>query len=114
VIHANAILFVECRGRLVERCKTRPLAHAAAKMGISRACESKWVNRWRRHGDIGLLDAASAQQDQPAATLPDVVRQIETMRRKREWSATRITFELDDAGITISRVPSRASWGNWA
>ncbi|MEU1180820.1 helix-turn-helix domain-containing protein [Streptomyces sp. NPDC005820] len=25
-------------------------------MGISRACASKWVKRWRLHGDAGLQD----------------------------------------------------------
>jgi len=46
--HTNAPLLVEGRRRLVERCKTRPIAHVAAELGISRACASKWVNRWRR------------------------------------------------------------------
>lgn len=45
---ANAPLSVEGRRRLTERCTTRPIAHVAAEMGISRACASKWVNRWRR------------------------------------------------------------------
>jgi hypothetical protein len=36
--HANAPLTVEGRRRLVERCRTRPIAHVAAEMGISRAC----------------------------------------------------------------------------
>lgn len=35
---------------------TRPIAHVAAEMGISRACPSKWVNRWRRFGEAGLQD----------------------------------------------------------
>ncbi|MFS7873105.1 IS481 family transposase [Streptomyces asiaticus] len=103
MIHANAPLSVEGRRRLVERCKTRPIAHVAAEMGISRACASKWVNRWRRHGDIGLLGGASTPHHQPTATPPDVVQQIETMRRERKWSAARITFELNDAGVLISR-----------
>jgi len=38
--HANAPLSVEGR-RLIERCKTRPIAYVAAEMGISRACASK-------------------------------------------------------------------------
>ncbi|MBT2525314.1 helix-turn-helix domain-containing protein [Streptomyces sp. ISL-99] len=57
--HRDAPLTVEGRLRLIERCRTRPIAHVAAEMGISRACASKWVNRWRRHGDLGLLDRPS-------------------------------------------------------
>ncbi|AFC44655.1 transposase [Mycobacterium intracellulare ATCC 13950] len=29
-------------------------------MGISRACASKWVNRFRRFGELGLYDRSSA------------------------------------------------------
>lgn len=43
--HPNAPLSAEGRRRLVERCQTRPIAHVAAEMGISRACASKWVHR---------------------------------------------------------------------
>lgn len=45
--HRNAPLSYEGRLRLIRRCRTRPIAHVAAEMGISRACASKWVNRWR-------------------------------------------------------------------
>ncbi len=58
--HRNAPLSVEGRQRLVARCRTWPIAHVAAEMGISRACASKWVNRYRLYGEIGLLDRPSA------------------------------------------------------
>ncbi|BAD56910.1 putative transposase [Nocardia farcinica IFM 10152] len=54
VLHRNAPLSIEGRRRLVQRCQHRPIAHVAAEMGISRQCASKWVNRWRRYGDLGL------------------------------------------------------------
>jgi transposase-like protein len=60
-------LFVEGRRRLVNRCRTRPIAHVATEMGISRACAFKWVNRYRRYGDVGLLDRSSAADGQPPA-----------------------------------------------
>ncbi|MEU5885060.1 leucine zipper domain-containing protein [Spirillospora sp. NPDC047279] len=47
---------MEGRRRLIDRCRTRPIAHVAAGTGISRACASKWVNRYRRHGELGLED----------------------------------------------------------
>lgn len=59
VLHRNAPLSVEGRRRLVQRCRTRPIAHVAAEMGISRQCASKWVNRYRRFGEAGLLDHPS-------------------------------------------------------
>ncbi|MBL1088337.1 MULTISPECIES: helix-turn-helix domain-containing protein [Streptomyces] len=66
--HANALLSAEGRRRLVERCQSRPIGHVAAERGISRACASKWVNRWRRYGDIGLHDRPSPRI--PARTRP--------------------------------------------
>ncbi|WP_157181779.1 helix-turn-helix domain-containing protein, partial [Nocardia testacea] len=54
--HRNAPLTIEGRHRLVHRCRNRPIAHVAAEMGISRQCASKWVNRFRRFGELGLLD----------------------------------------------------------
>lgn len=101
--HANAPLSIEGRRRLIERCKTRPIAHVAAEMGVSRACASKWVNRWGKHGDIVLLDRSSTPHHQPTATPPEVVEQIESMRREHKWSAARIAFELNQTGVTIGR-----------
>ena len=101
--HANAPLTLEGRRRLVARCEHRPIAHVAAEMGISRACASKWVNRHRRHGDLGLQDRSSSPHHQPTATAAEVVTRIETLRRERKWSANRIAFEIAGEGVTISR-----------
>lgn len=102
-VHSNAPLSPEGRRRLVERCRTRPIAHVAAEMGISRATASKWVNRYRRYGDLGLLDRSSAPKLQPTATPGRLVDRIETMRREGKWSASRISHELHHAGTPISR-----------
>ena len=101
--HGNAPLSVEGRRRLVARCANRPIAHVAAEMGISRACASKWVNRFRQFGELGLYDRSSAPARQPTATPAEVIRVIEAMRRSRKWSAARIAFELNGGGIVISR-----------
>ena len=58
--HRNAPLTPVGRRRLIERCRIRPVAHVAAEMGISRVTASKWVNRYRRYGELGLLDRSSA------------------------------------------------------
>jgi transposase len=101
--HRNAPLSIEGRRRLVERCQTRPIAHVAAGMGISRACASKWVNRYRAVGALGLYDRSSAPDRQPTATPIEVVAKIERLRRSRKWSAARIAFELSSTGTPISR-----------
>ncbi|QIS02591.1 IS481 family transposase [Nocardia brasiliensis] len=100
--HRNAPLTVEGRHRLVDRCRTRPIAHVAAEMGISRRCASKWVNRFRQHGELGLLDRSSAPHLSPSATPVQVVARIELLRRTRKWSARRISLELAAEGTRIS------------
>jgi transposase InsO family protein len=100
--HRNAPLSVEGRRRLVARCQTRPIAHVAAAMGISRQCASKWVNRRRHHGETGLTDRPSAPHRQPTATPAEAVARIEQLRRDRKYSARRIATELAAEGTTIS------------
>lgn len=84
VLHANAPLSIEGRRRLVERCRTRPIAHVAAEMGISRACASKWVNRYRRRGELGT---ATNEYGQPGmncgAVSPAVDVAEQAVRRAR-------------------------------
>ena len=99
--HRNAPLSLEGRRRLVQRCQTRPIAHVAAEMGISRACASKWVNRHRRFGELGLLDRSSTPRHSPNATPGEVIVQIQAWRRNKKWSAGRITHELAAQGVHI-------------
>lgn len=101
--HRNAPLSIEGRRRLVERCESRPIAHVAAEMGVSRACAPKWVNRYRRHGELGLRDRPSTPLRPPAATDAKVVARIEDLRRTHKWSAARIALELQGEGIAIGR-----------
>lgn len=103
MVHRNAPLSVEGRLRLVCRCQSRPIAHVAVEMGISRACASKWVNRWRRHGEVGLQDRPSAPRSSPTATPAWVIERIETWRRDKKWSAQRITDELAELGFRVNR-----------
>nr|WP_264083203.1 leucine zipper domain-containing protein [Nonomuraea africana] len=100
--HRNSPLSVEGRRRLVERCRSRPISRVAAEMGISRATASKWVNRYRQFGDLGLVDRPSTPHRQPTATPGDVVVQIETMRRSHKWSAARIAFELSQQDVPVN------------
>lgn len=103
VSHRNGPLSPEGRRRLVERCQDRPIAHVAAEMGISRSCASKWVNRYRQHGELGLQDRSSTPHRQPTATSAETVAKIEQLRRNQKWSSSRIAFELTNDGIVISR-----------
>lgn len=107
--HRNAALTFEARRRLVERCQYRPISHVAAEMGISRATASKWVNRYRKHGEAGLQDHSSRPDHCPAQTPKEVVELIARLRRERKWSARLIWIELIEQGIDISQ----ATVGRW-
>lgn len=72
-------------------------------MGISCACASKWLNRYRRYGDLGLVDRASTPRRQPGVTNTVILTRIEAMRRTHKWSAARMAFELASEGAAISR-----------
>lgn len=112
MIHANAPLNIEGRRRLVERCRGRPIAHVAAEAGVSRACLSKWKNRYDTHGEAGLRDRSSVPRCSPTRTPPDVVERVERLRWDNKWSARGIALELEGQGVriserTVGRWPAR-------
>lgn len=72
-------------------------------MGISRATASKWVDRYRQFGELGLLDHSSAPIQQPSATSGETLARIEELRCEHKGSASRIAFELHVDGVAISR-----------
>lgn len=100
--HANAPLTPAGRLRLIERCRTRPIAHVAAEAGVSRACLSKWKARYDRLGEAGLHDRASVPHHSPTQTSDAVVERIEALRREHKWSAARIALELAGEGHHVS------------
>ncbi|WP_329417476.1 helix-turn-helix domain-containing protein [Streptomyces sp. NBC_01268] len=100
--HANAPLDIEGRRRLVERCRSRPIAHVAAEAGVSRACLSTWKSRYDTYDEAGLQDHSSVPHSSPSQTPPEVVERIERLRRDNEWSARRIALELTNQGVRIS------------
>ncbi len=107
--HRNAPLTPAGRLRLIDRCRTRPIAHVAAEAGISRQCLSKWVNRYQRLGESGVDDASSAPKACPNGTSPQVIAEIERLRREHKFSARAITAELHRQGEQISQ----STVGRW-
>jgi leucine-zipper of insertion element IS481 len=53
----------------------------------SQQCLSKWVGRYRVHGEAGLVDRSSAPLRHPGQLASDVVAEIERPRRTRKLSA---------------------------
>ncbi len=72
-------------------------------MGVSRACLSKWVNRYKDLGEVGLLDGSSAPHTSPTRTPDDVIELVCQLRRDKKWSAAKISTELAEKHhITVS------------
>jgi transposase InsO family protein len=107
--HRNAPLTPAGRLRLVQRCQRRPIAHVAAEAGVSRQCLSKWVARYRRDGEDGLVDRSSAPRRHPGRLDPRVVAEVERLRRTYKWSARLIAVELAEQGHRVSV----ATVGRW-
>ncbi|MGP5036852.1 helix-turn-helix domain-containing protein, partial [Brachybacterium alimentarium] len=65
--HRNAPLTVVGRQRAVAQVVDvgRPIAHVAAEFRIARTTLSKWVGRFREHGEAGLEDHSSAPANRP-------------------------------------------------
>jgi hypothetical protein len=90
-----------------------PIAHVAAEMGISRACASKWVNRFHSFGELGLEDRSSMPRRQSTATPAGVVSRIEAMPPQRKWFAAWIAFELHSQEAAIRRHTVSRHLGLW-
>ena len=108
VSHRNAPLTPAGRLRLVQRCRYRPIAHVAAEAGVSRQCLSKWVNRYRHHGESGLVDRSSAAHRHPTQLEAEIIAEIAQLRRDKKWSARLIAVELADRGHRVSTAINRA------
>jgi transposase InsO family protein len=102
VSHRNAPLTPAGRLRLVQRCRYRPIAHVAAEAGVSRQCLSKWVNRYRHHGESGLVDRSSAAHRHPTQLEAEIIAEIAQLRRDKKWSARLIAVELAGRGHRVS------------
>jgi transposase InsO family protein len=102
--HVNAPLTPTGRLRMVLRHLEDgiPKAHVAAEFRVSRPTVATWVARYLEAGEAGLTDRPSTPRHSSTRTPTTVVELIETLRRKRKWSARRIHRHLIDRAITIS------------
>jgi transposase InsO family protein len=111
-LHANAALSWSGRRRLVERVVVEGMTvtAAAAAAGVSVRCARKWVGRYRREGERGLLDRSSAPHRVANRTPADRVELILRLRRLR-FTAAEIAETLTMALSTVSAVLKREGMG---
>lgn len=101
--HKNARTTFAGRKLLIERIEVMGLMPAAEAAGISPRTARKWLARFKKQGEAGLLDRSS-RPNKTRSTLDDVLRvRIEQLRRSRMPMRT-IARVVGRSVATISRV----------
>ena len=81
--HASARLTPRGRRLLVERVRSGwTITKAAEAAGVSRQTGSKWIGRFCREGESGLLDRSSAAHCWPRAHPAAVIERLCARRRE--------------------------------
>jgi len=111
-LHANAPLGPKGRAAMVGRVVGRgwSLAEAAEAAGVSERTCRKWVDRYRREGEVGLLDRPSAPKTVANRTDERRVALIAGLRRMRMTGAE-IAECLGMALSTVSGTLTRIGLG---
>jgi transposase InsO family protein len=110
--HASARLTPRGRRLLVERVRSGwTITKAAEAAGISRQTGSKWVGRFRREGEPGLVDRSSAAHRQPRAHPAAIVEQLCARRRELRVGPHVLAWESGLARSTIYAWLCRAGLG---
>jgi transposase InsO family protein len=107
-MHANARLNLHGRRLLIARIQAgRPIAHVADELGVSRQTAYKWWGRWRREGDVGLVDRSSRPRSFPTRTPRHLERRVEVLRRNRKLGPARIAGIVGMCPSTVHQVLCR-------
>jgi transposase InsO family protein len=111
-LHANAPCGPKGRLTMVRRVVDEgwSLTEAAEAAGVSERTCSKWVGRYRREGEAGLVDRSSAPLSVPQRTPEDRVQAIAALRRLR-MTAAEIAELLSMPLSTTSAVLRRIGLG---
>ena len=107
-VHKNAPLTPCGREAMVRRVVEdgqTPQAVSEA-VGVCPRTVRKWVARFRAEGVAGLEDRSSRPHRLRQPTPPDIVAQIETLRRQR-WTCAQIARETGVSKATVSRILRR-------
>lgn len=111
-LHANAPLGPKGRATMVARVVEQEwsVTEAAEAAGVSDRTCSKWVRRYRQHGEDGLLDRSSAPERVPGRTDERRVQAIAALRRVRLTGAE-IAIVLSMPVSTVSGILTRIGLG---
>lgn len=103
--HHHARLTVHSRELLARKVLEGQLSlrEAAAECRLSRQSAAKWVRRYREQGRAGLADRSSRPHRSPRRTSPQLVQQVESLRRQR-WTGVRVAQATGLSRATVSRI----------
>ena len=107
-IHKNARLTPLLREELARKILLAgaTLNSAAAEFKVSTRTAAKWTARYRAEGTAGLRDRSSRPQRLRCPTSPQLILQVEQLRRLR-WTACRIAAATHLSPATVSRILQR-------
>ena len=101
--HANATLTPAGRLRLVQRCKSRPIAQVAAEAAVAGARCTKWLSGYESQDEADLVGSSSPHSSL-TQTLQGVVARSEALCRTHKFTARQIPLELTGEGPHIAPV----------
>ena len=103
--HPRPRLSVFSRQLLVGRVAAGwPVAQVAEQLGISRATAYKWVRRYRREGERGLLDRSSRPHRSPRCLSQAAEAEIVAARARWRYGPDRLGPLLGRPPSTVHRV----------
>lgn len=106
VCHRNAPLTETGRLRLA-RCVVEdrwPLRRAAERFQVSVGCAKRWADRYRCHGEAGMVDRSSRPHHSPRRVPTRTERRIIKVRVLRRWGPARIAGLLGLNPSTVHQV----------
>ncbi|WP_431873836.1 helix-turn-helix domain-containing protein [Amycolatopsis sacchari] len=83
---------------------SRPVAHVAKELGVSRQCAHRWVRRYREEGPAGLVDRSSRPHHSPSRVSAETETQVVTARQQMRCGPARISQATGVPVRTVSRV----------
>jgi transposase InsO family protein len=111
-LHGNAALSLNRRRQLCRRVVEEgwSLTEAARAAEVSERTASKWVGRFRREGEDGLVDRSSAAHHIANRTPEERIQAIAALRRLR-FTGAQIAELLRMAETTVSGILTRIGMG---
>jgi transposase InsO family protein len=109
VVHANAPLTEKHRLRLARLIvdDNMPVAHAAVRFQVAWPTANRWAERYREHGEAGMVDLSSRPHHSPTRTPPAQVRAIVRDRMRLHLGPIEIGARRHMPASTVHRVLTR-------